>query len=108
MKYLISFYVPVDFCEQVKKAMFAAGAGKIGLYDSCCWQTLGQGQFRPLSGSQPAVGSQYAINYIEEYKVELICQKDCLQAVINALLDSHPYEEVAYHVIEHVDIDSIN
>jgi len=87
--------------------MFEAGAGTLGLYDSCCWQTMGQGQFRPLSGSQPAVGVQNQICRVQEFKVDMLCQKQFLPAVIQALLASHPYEEVAYHVSQHVEIDVI-
>lgn len=52
MSYKLCFYVPVTHIEQVKQAMFAAGAGTIGNYDCCAWQVLGVGQFRPLAGSQ--------------------------------------------------------
>ena len=54
--YKLVFYVPVDHLEPVKQAVFATGAGKIGEYDSCCWQVLGVGQFRPLAGSTPYLG----------------------------------------------------
>jgi hypothetical protein len=46
----IEFYVPETHLEQVKSAMFSAGAGRVGDYDCCAWQTLGQGQFRPQDG----------------------------------------------------------
>lgn len=51
--YKLCFYVPESHLDVVKQAVFAAGGGRIGAYDSCCWQSLGQGQFRPLDGSQP-------------------------------------------------------
>ncbi|MEH6542063.1 MAG: hypothetical protein V7748_18580, partial [Halopseudomonas sp.] len=51
--YKLCFFVPASHVEQVKQAVFAAGAGRLGNYDSCSWQVLGQGQFRPLSGSEP-------------------------------------------------------
>ena len=54
--YKLCFYVPDSHLEAVKKAVFAIGAGRIGAYDSCCWQVLGQGQYRPLEGSQPFLG----------------------------------------------------
>ncbi|RZA08253.1 MAG: NGG1p interacting factor NIF3, partial [Proteobacteria bacterium] len=50
-------YVPESHRDEVKKAMFAAGAGKLGNYDQCCWQTLGEGQFRPTEGANPAIGA---------------------------------------------------
>ena len=59
--YTLCFYVPESALEQVKAAVFAAGAGRIGNYDQCCWQVAGQGQFRPLAGSNPAIGRQGAV-----------------------------------------------
>lgn len=54
--YKLSFFVPDSHVEAVKSAVFAAGGGRIGDYDSCAWQVLGQGQFRPMDGSQPFIG----------------------------------------------------
>ena len=53
--YKLCFYVPTSHVEQVKNAIFEAGAGHMGDYDACCFQTLGQGQFRPLEGSNPYI-----------------------------------------------------
>ena len=76
--------------------MFATGAGRIGDYDSCCWQTLGQGQFRPIDGAKPYIGQQGVLETVEEYKVELVCQDDLIVAAVAALKQAHPYEEPAY------------
>jgi len=95
----IEFYVPESHLEQVKLAMFSAGAGRVGDYDSCAWQTLGQGQYRPLAGSTPFHGSQDTIESVAEYKVELVCSDDCLKDVVEAMKIAHPYEEVAHCVI---------
>lgn len=91
-----AFYVPVSHAEVVKAAVFAAGAGKVGQYDCCSWQTLGQGQFRPLDGANPFLGEVNRIEQVEEVKVETVCPTDELAAVVQALLAAHPYEEVAY------------
>jgi hypothetical protein len=56
--YKLAFFVPDSHVEVVKAAVFAAGGGRIGDYDHCAWQVLGQGQFRPLDGSQPFSGKQ--------------------------------------------------
>lgn len=96
--YKIEFYVPEHNVEQVKMAMFDAGAGRVGDYDACAWQTLGQGQYRPLAGSQPYLGTQDKIETVSEYKVELVCAEEFLTKVIKALNTTHPYEEVAYSV----------
>lgn len=101
--YKICFYVPESHAEQVKTAMFAAGAGKIGDYDSCCWQVLGEGQFRPLEGSQPYLGQQGAVEKVREFKVEMVCERQHMKAVIAALKQAHPYEEPAYDIQVLVD-----
>ena len=96
--YKICVFVPESAVEQVKQAMFAAGAGKIGDYDCCCWQTIGQGQFRPLEGSSPYIGEQHRIETVAEYRIEMVCAEASIKDVVTALKSSHPYEEPAYDV----------
>lgn len=102
--YYIAVYVPESHTEAVKKAMFRAGAGKIGLYDSCAWVSRGTGQFRPLPDSHPERGTHMQVETVTEYKIEMVCDDKYLKSVIGALKQSHPYEEPAYHVIKLVDI----
>jgi len=102
--YKLSFYVPQDALESVKAALFKAGAGHIGNYDQCCWQVKGQGQFRPLPGSSPAVGEHEELCSLEDWKVELVCKRERIAAVIRTLKQAHPYEEVAYEVTRLVDV----
>lgn len=92
----VCFYVPASHVEAVKDAVFAAGAGRLGNYDRCCWQTAGQGQFRPLPGSHPHLGEHGKVHVEPEIKVEMLCQDDCLEAVIAALKRAHPYETPAF------------
>jgi len=96
--YKICFYAPDEIVETVKQAVFDAGAGRIGNYDCCCWQTSGIGQFRPLVNSNPAIGQQDQLEKIPEARVEMVCHDDHISAVIAALRKSHPYEEPAYDV----------
>jgi hypothetical protein len=96
--YKICVFVPETAVELVKQAMFAAGAGKIGDYDSCCWQTLGQGQFRPLEGSSPFIGEQNRIETVAEYRIEMMCADELIKDAVAAMKNSHPYEEPAYDV----------
>lgn len=98
--YKINFYVPETHLEIVKTALFAAGAGRIGHYDYCCWQTKGVGQFRALAGSAPYIGQQGKVEQVEEYKVELVCSKENLEQAVAALKKAHPYEEPAYEVYQ--------
>ena len=100
----IEFYVPESHLTEVKSAMFAAGAGRVGDYDSCAWQTFGQGQFRPLAGSAPYLGQTGKVETVAEYKVEMVCSGECLGDVIAAMKRAHPYEEVAHSVIRCVAV----
>ena len=95
----LCFYVPESHLEEVKVAVFAAGAGRIGDYDSCCWQVPGQGQFRPLVGSKPFLGQEGTVEKVAEYRVEMVCEGQSIRAVVAALLEAHPYEEPAWDVV---------
>jgi structural hemagglutinin/hemolysin toxin protein RtxA len=97
--YKISFYVPETHLEEVKNALFAQGAGKVGLYSCCAWQCLGEGQFLPLEGSNAFIGEQNRLERVAEYKVEMVCQDDLIRAVVAAFKKAHPYEEPAFDVI---------
>lgn len=101
--YKLCFFVPETHLETVKAAVFEAGAGRIGDYDQCCWQVKGEGQFRPLSGSQPFLGTQGALENVAEYRVEMVMEKSCAKTVLKALKESHPYEEPAYDVMALVE-----
>ncbi|HOK03705.1 MAG TPA: hypothetical protein P5105_04580 [Victivallales bacterium] len=94
--YKIEFYVPESDLEKVKDALFKAGAAVIGNYDCCAWQTKGEGQFRPLEGSNPYLGNLNKVEKVVEYKVELVCSDEKIKDVINALKESHPYETPAF------------
>ncbi len=94
----LAFFVPESHVEQVKCAVFAAGAGRVGAYDQCSWQVLGHGQFRPLDGSQPFIGQGGVVERVQEWKVELVVADELIQQVVAALKQSHPYETPAYEV----------
>ncbi|QSB19427.1 YqfO family protein [Pseudomonas sp. 15A4] len=102
--YKLAFFVPLSHVEQVKNALFAAGAGRIGAYDCCSWQVLGQGQFRPLDGSQPFIGQAGEVEQVQEWKVELVVSDELIRQAVAALKNSHPYEVPAYDVWKLEDI----
>lgn len=99
----ISFYVPVKDADRVKNAMFQAGAGRIGNYDYCSFETKGTGQFRPLAGSNPTLGSEGIVEKVDELKIDLVCEDTYIRDVIAALKKSHPYETPAYYTIKTLD-----
>jgi len=90
------FFVPVDKAEEVRNAIFAAGAGHIGEYDMCSFNTSGNGTFRGSDDSDPYVGEKGKIHSESELRVETIYPADREGKILRALVNSHPYEEVAY------------
>ncbi len=92
-------YIPEADLEPVKRALFDAGAGRIGMYSDCCWQVLGTGQFRPGEGSQPFAGTHGKVEQVAEYRVEMVCTDEAVDAVIAALRATHPYQEPAFDLI---------
>jgi dinuclear metal center YbgI/SA1388 family protein len=91
-------FVPVEQAEKVRAAMCDAGAGKIGNYDYCSYNTNGQGTFRAGEGSDPFVGEQGKIHFEEELRIETIFPKVRQSAIVQAMIQAHPYEEVAYDI----------
>ncbi|HEU4554467.1 MAG TPA: Nif3-like dinuclear metal center hexameric protein [Chitinophaga sp.] len=92
-------FAPHDQAENVRSALFAAGAGNIGNYDECSFNAAGTGTFRAGAGTHPYVGEQGQRHAEPETKLEVIFPAYREGAVIQALLHSHPYEEVAYDII---------
>nr|VFJ43442.1 MAG: hypothetical protein BECKFM1743A_GA0114220_1000823 [Candidatus Kentron sp. FM]VFJ43881.1 MAG: hypothetical protein BECKFM1743C_GA0114222_1000425 [Candidatus Kentron sp. FM]VFK05748.1 MAG: hypothetical protein BECKFM1743B_GA0114221_100046 [Candidatus Kentron sp. FM] len=100
----IAVFVPEENLDQVKSAMFQAGAGKIGNYDCCCFETRGVGQFRPLQGTNPHIGeSGGGVKTVEEVKVEIVCADDLIVQVVDAMKIAHPYETPAYDLFKMLD-----
>ncbi|HOE61539.1 MAG TPA: NGG1p interacting factor NIF3 [Kiritimatiellia bacterium] len=95
----LTVYIPETHLESVKAALFAAGAGRYAAYDHCCWQVLGEGQFRPLAGSSPYIGNTGSVTRVAEYRVEMICAEAECAAVTAALRAAHPYEEPAFDFV---------
>jgi hypothetical protein len=92
----IHVYLPESHLDIVKQAMFDAGAGRYKAYDSCCWQTSGEGQFRALDNAKPFIGEKNTLTHEKEYRVEMVCEDRYLIDVIEALKKAHPYEEPAF------------
>lgn len=97
--YVLIVYVPATHVEQVKEALFAAGAGSIPPYRDCSWQVSGKGQFRPMKGSNPFLGEEGKLEYTDEFRVEMVVEDSLVDPVVSALLAAHPYEVPAYHLV---------
>jgi dinuclear metal center YbgI/SA1388 family protein len=93
-------FVPAGDAEGVRRALTAAGAGAIGDYDSCTFSTPGEGRFRPLEGARPVIGRVGDVEVVEEVRVEAVLPRSRRAEVVAALEAAHPYEEVAYDVLE--------
>lgn len=94
----IVVFVPRDQAEELRQAMFDAGAGQIGAYDQCSFNLEGSGTFRGQEGSDPFVGVPGALHQEPETRVETIVPSHLTNRVVQALLAAHPYEEVAYDI----------
>lgn len=97
---VLVFYVPTADTDRVLAAVFAAGAGSIGDYRDCAFVAPGTGQFRPLAGASPAIGSVGDLEHVAENRVEVVLLRRRRTEVVAALRAAHPYEEPAFHVIE--------
>ncbi|SDE62139.1 Nif3-like dinuclear metal center hexameric protein [Sporomusa acidovorans] len=89
-------FVPVSHADQVRRAMTEAGAGHIGNYSHCAFQTQGVGTFLPLPETTPYIGQQGKLEFVDECRIETIVPDRLRSQVIYAMLAAHPYEEVAY------------
>ena len=97
LRKLVTF-CPVNYAEKVREAIFNAGAGHIGNYDSCSYNLEGEGTFRGLEGANPFVGKKGELHFEKEIRIETIVPDFKINAVVKAMLAAHPYEEVAYDV----------
>ncbi len=92
-------YVPEKQFEEVRAALFSAGAGSLGNYDQCSFSTTGNGTFRGNKESQPFVGARGELHTEPELRLETLVPRHLTSRVLSALKISHPYEEVAYDLI---------
>src|SRR5690606_31670793 len=92
-------YVPRTHVEEVRNALFDAGAGAIGNYDQCSYNTVGYGTFRSLDGATPAIGQIGEQERVEETKIEVVYPAVKERAIVVAMYAAHPYEEVAYNIV---------
>ena len=96
MRFKLVYFVPEAARDATREAVFAAGSGVIGEYERCSWYTKGTGTFLARAGADPAVGEVGEEEHVEEYRVEVVVPEEALGAVVEALRDAHPYEEVAF------------
>jgi len=92
-------FVPAEHVETVGRALFAAGAGHIGKYSSCSFRSAGTGTFFGEEGAHPTVGEAGRLEEAPELRLETVLPVGRVQAVVNALRASHPYEKPAFDLV---------
>lgn len=92
-------FVPATHLDQVRGALFSAGAGKIGQYEECSFNNSGSGNFKPLGDANPYIGELGKRHSEVEERLEVIFPTHLQSSVINALLNSHPYEVPAFDIL---------
>lgn len=95
--------LPKENLEDIRKAMCDAGAGIIGNYTYCTTSTKTVGTFKPNENANPYIGEQNKLEYVEEEKLEVICDIEKVKDVINELRKVHPYEEPAIDIVPLID-----
>lgn len=93
-------FIPKDHIQSVTEALFQIGIGKIGDYDSCSFQTKGEGTFRGLEQSNAFVGEKFKLHTEEEIRFEAILPAHLQHIAVATLKANHPYEEVAYDLVK--------
>jgi hypothetical protein len=106
--YKLIVHVPLSHTDDVRNAIGDAGGGAIGNYTHCSFTTRGTGRFKGNEHSNPAVGHAGLYEHVEEECIEVSpIAAEVLREVIAAMKKVHPYEEVAYQVIELVDVGGL-
>jgi len=93
-------FVPEAYAERLRKVIFEAGAGHIGNYDCCSFNTPGNGTFRATEQANPFVGEKNSLHTEPEIRIETIFPRYCEKNIISAMIKAHPYEEVAYDIYQ--------
>lgn len=97
--YKLEIFIPESHLSQLQAALRAAGAGRIGNYDSCMSYSPVTGVWRPLDGAAPFIGRDGELCTAPELKVEVVCPQEILDATIAGIKSVHPYETPVINVI---------
>ena len=101
----ISVTIPIKSVNLVRKAMCEAGAGIIGKYTYCSTSTQCIGSFKPNDGANPYIGENNKLEFVQEEKLEVVCDINNVKRVISKLREVHPYEEPAIDIMPLLDED---
>lgn len=104
--YKLIVFIPVGSVEKVTGAVFAAGAGTIGNYSRCGFQSAGEGSFLPLAGARPAIGRRGKLEKVQEIRFEAVVPAAKITDAVAAMRKAHPYETPAFDVIKLYDVET--
>ncbi len=102
----ITVTIPIENVEEVRNAMCEAGAGIIGNYTHCSMSTKCIGTFKPNDNANPYIGENNKMEFVEEEKLEVVCDVNNVKSVILKLREVHPYEEPAIDIVPLLDEES--
>lgn len=100
--------IPIENVEEVRNAICEAGAGIIGNYTHCSMSTKCIGTFKPNDNANPYIGKNNKLEFVEEEKLEVVCDVNNVKNVISKLREVHPYEEPAIDIIPLLDEVNFN
>ncbi len=100
--------IPLENVEDIRKAICEAGAGIIGNYSYCTTSVKSIRTFKPNSQANPHIGERNILEYVEEEKLEVICDIENVKRVITKLREVHPYEEPAIDIVPLIDETCFN
>lgn len=100
--------IPIENVEEVRNAVCGVGAGIIGDYTYCTSSTKSIGTFIPNDNANPYIGKKNNLEFVEEEKLEFVCDIDKVKTVISKLREVHPYEEPAIDIIPLLDEKCFN
>jgi hypothetical protein len=103
--YKLVWFAPREALEATRDAVFRAGAGQIGNYARCSWYTAGTGTFLAGEGADPSVGDVGREERVAELRVETVVPAERAPEIVAALLEAHPYEEVAFELYPLVELE---
>ena len=95
--------IPIENVDEVRNAICEVGAGVIGNYTHCSMSTKCVGTFKPTNEANPYIGERNNLEFVEEEKLEVVCDVNIVKSVISKLREVHPYEEPAIDIIPLID-----
>lgn len=95
--------IPIENVNEVRNTICEAGAGVIGNYTHCSMSTKCVGTFKPTNEANPYIGERNNLEFVEEEKLEVVCDVNIVKSVISKLREVHPYEEPAIDIVPLID-----